>query len=118
MQSLAPAPHRSFVVRALPRAVRQSPVAIVAVVVIVFWIVVALTAPLIAPYPPLEQDVMNRLAPPSAAHWLGTDYLGRDILSRLLAGTRLSVLAAVEAVVIALVLVLIAIIIVTVPPFL
>ena len=50
---------------ALPRALRQSPVTIVAVLVIVFWLLAALLAPVIAPYPPLEQDVMSRLAPPA-----------------------------------------------------
>ncbi|MGH2615572.1 MAG: ABC transporter permease [Thermomicrobiales bacterium] len=83
---------------------RQSPVAAVAAAVILFWIVVALASPLISPYPPLAQDVMNRLAPPSAAHWLGTDPLGRDILSRIIFGSRLSIPVGVAAVLLALVL--------------
>ena len=95
---------RSRQTRALPRALRQSPVTIVAVLVIVFWLLAALLAPLLAPYPPLEQDVMNRLAPPSSAHWLGTDPLGRDILSRILYGARLSLPVGVAAVLLALVL--------------
>ena len=47
-------------------------------------------APLIAPYGEAEQDVLARLQPPSAAHWFGTDELGRDVLSRILYGSRLS----------------------------
>jgi peptide/nickel transport system permease protein len=88
----------------LPYGVRLSPVAILAVAVLVFWVLVALFAPVIAPYPPLEQDVMTRLAPPSAEHWLGTDPLGRDILSRILYGSRLSIPVGVAAVLLALVL--------------
>jgi peptide/nickel transport system permease protein len=53
-------------------------------------VALALLAPLISPYDPLDQDVLTRLAPPSAEHWLGTDSYGRDILSRLLWGARLS----------------------------
>ena len=59
---------------------------------------------LISPYPPLEQDVMSRLAPPSAEHWLGTDPLGRDVLSRILFGSRLSIPVGIAAVLLALVL--------------
>jgi peptide/nickel transport system permease protein len=57
---------------------------------------------LLAPYDPLHQDVSQLLRGPSSRHLLGTDYLGRDVLSRLMAGTRLSVLSALEAVAVAL----------------
>ncbi len=56
----------------------------------VLLIVVALAAPLLAPYNPYAQNLADRLAPPSAAHWLGTDELGRDLLSRLIYGGRLT----------------------------
>jgi peptide/nickel transport system permease protein len=59
---------------------------------------------LLAPYNPEAQDVSNLLKGSTSAHLLGTDYLGREVLSRLMAGTRLSVLSALEAVAIALVL--------------
>ena len=88
----------------LARALRQSPLTIVALLLIVAWLLVALLAPAIAPYPPLEQDVMSRLAPPSSSHWLGTDPLGRDILSRIVFGARLSLPVGVAAVLLALVL--------------
>jgi peptide/nickel transport system permease protein len=51
----------------------------------------------IAPYPPAEQDLASRLAGPSEAHWLGTDHLGRDTLSRLLDGGRFSLTIAAIA---------------------
>ncbi|MDR2516135.1 MAG: ABC transporter permease [Spirochaetaceae bacterium] len=55
------------------------------------WIVLALLAPLIAPYDPLAQDLAARFEPPGAAHPFGTDSLGRDILSRVLMGARVSI---------------------------
>src|SRR5690606_13956022 len=61
-------------------------------------VVVAIFAPWIAPYPPEQIDVLNRLAGPSAEHWLGTDQLGRDTLSRLIHGSRIALLAALPAV--------------------
>lgn len=62
------------------------------------WIVVALAAPLIAPYRFDGADVTIRLMPPSAAHWLGTDALGRDVLSRLIWGSRISLFAGIVVV--------------------
>jgi peptide/nickel transport system permease protein len=61
----------------------------------------ALAAPMVAPYDPLKQDLTRMLAGPSAAHPLGTDDLGRDVLTRLLYGARLSLGAACLAVAIA-----------------
>ncbi len=55
------------------------------------WIVVALLADVLAPYDPLYVDVLARFQPPSAQHWLGTDTLGRDVLSRVLVGSRISI---------------------------
>jgi peptide/nickel transport system permease protein len=51
-----------------------------------------------SPYPPAEIDIANKLAPPSAAHWLGTDSLGRDIASQLLVGAQNSIVVGVVAV--------------------
>src|SRR5204862_471482 len=56
-------------------------------------IVVALAAPLLAPYDPLAQNLGNILARPGRAHWLGTDNVGRDVLSRVIWGTRVSLVA-------------------------
>jgi peptide/nickel transport system permease protein len=65
-----------------------SKTAIVGLVIILFWIVGAIFAPLLTPYTPTEQDYTAQNAPPSAQHILGTDSLGRDIWSRLIYGAR------------------------------
>lgn len=59
-------------------------------VVVLAWVFVAAFAPLLSPYDPNFVDVANRLKPPSAAHWLGTDALGRDVYTRLIYGARVS----------------------------
>lgn len=66
---------------------------------VVFMIVVtlALLAPWIAPHDPLEQDIFNKLSPPTEKFWLGTDQFGRDIFSRLLYGARYSLLIGIVA---------------------
>ena len=61
-------------------------------VMVVLFVVCALFAPWIAPYDPARIDLPQRLMGPSAAHWFGTDELGRDILSRLIYGARISML--------------------------
>jgi len=61
-------------------------------------VAVAILAPWLAPHDPLEQDVFYRLKPPSDDHLLGTDYYGRDILSRLLYGARISLVIGLVAV--------------------
>ncbi|AUI50522.1 ABC transporter permease [Arthrobacter crystallopoietes] len=73
--------------------------ALLPAVVILLAIVVLSVAlsPWISPYPPAEQDLSARLAPPSTAHWLGTDHLGRDTLSRLLDGGQFSLTIAALA---------------------
>jgi peptide/nickel transport system permease protein len=58
--------------------------------VLMLLLVLALAAPLIAPYPPESLDLGHRREAPSAAHWFGTDELGRDVLSRILYGARVS----------------------------
>jgi peptide/nickel transport system permease protein len=59
---------------------------------IALFMLTALVGPLVAPYSPIEQNLDNILAGPSAAHWLGTDENGRDVLSALLHGARLALL--------------------------
>jgi peptide/nickel transport system permease protein len=76
----------------------------VALALLGFVAVLSAFGSLLAPYDPVHQDVAQLLHGPSAHHLLGTDYLGRDVLSRLMAGTRLSVLSALEAVAVGLVL--------------
>lgn len=70
-------------------------------VVMVILIFTAVAAPLISPYDPTRQSLKIALAPPSTQHLLGTDFLGRDTLSRLIYGSRISLLIAVGAITIA-----------------
>ncbi|GAA4617176.1 ABC transporter permease subunit [Saccharopolyspora hordei] len=70
---------------------------VLAGLVLVLVVLVVLFPDWFTPYPPERTDLRNVLQAPSAAHWLGTDQLGRDVLSRLLDGTRLSVAIAVLA---------------------
>jgi peptide/nickel transport system permease protein len=77
---------------------RQSVLARVGFAAALLLIFCALLAPLIAPANPATQDLPARLESPSRAHWMGTDELGRDVLSRVLYGTRVSLLVAVSVV--------------------
>ncbi|MGQ3142425.1 nickel transporter permease [Rhizobium oryzihabitans] len=69
---------------------KSNPLAVIGLTIIVVFIALSLLAPLIAPYDPAAQNLGNRLAFPNAAHWFGTDELGRDILSRILYGGRVT----------------------------
>ncbi|MBF0374940.1 MAG: D,D-dipeptide ABC transporter permease, partial [Alphaproteobacteria bacterium] len=71
-------------------ALSRNRLAMVGLAIVGGLVVVAALAPWLAPYPPDLTDLGARLRPPSAAHWLGTDEMGRDILSRLLHGARLT----------------------------
>jgi len=77
------------------------PVAVIGLAVIVLFVVVAIFAPLIAPYDPVATSWSAIRKAPSAAHWMGTDENGRDVLSRVIFGARASLLAGVVAVLIA-----------------
>jgi ABC-type dipeptide/oligopeptide/nickel transport system permease subunit len=67
-------------------------------VLVVIIFIVAIFAPLLAPYNPLKTDAYNIIKSPSIHHWLGTDQLGRDILSRIIYGTQTSLLIGFSAV--------------------
>src|SRR3569833_1943015 len=69
--------------------------------IIVLWVLVAIFAPLLTPYAPEMVDVTKRLQPPSQLHWLGTDMLGRDVLTRLFYGARISLFTGIVVVVVA-----------------
>jgi len=81
-------------------AVRE-PLTMVALAVIALFAIGAVLASVVAPYDPLAQDLASRLQPPSQAHWLGTDQLGRDLLSRILYGARISLIVGVVVVALA-----------------
>jgi len=73
------------------------PLAVIGLVIVVAMVTIALFANQIAPYPPAKIDVLNKLQGPSAAHWFGTDHLGRDLLSRIIFGARTALSIAVVA---------------------
>jgi len=83
----------------LPRLARHNPLAAVGVVLVVVFVLCALFAPWIAPQDPAHIDLPNRLQPPSSQHLCGTDELGRDILSRLIWGARISMFVGSSVVV-------------------
>src|SRR3546814_1278859 len=69
----------------------RSPLAVAGLVIIVGVLLVMALAPVISPYDPNALDLRSRLAPPGPEHWLGTDQVGRDLLSRIIWGARVSV---------------------------
>lgn len=85
-------------------AVLRQRLGAVSLAILAVVVALAVFGPLLAPHDPLAQDASALLQGPSGAHWLGTDDLGRDTASRLLAGSTLSLVAAVEAVAVGLVL--------------
>jgi peptide/nickel transport system permease protein len=72
------------------RALSRNPLTMVGAAIILGLLFVAAFAPWLAPFTPFEGDLAARLQPPSAAHWMGTDELGRDILSRVIYGARIT----------------------------
>jgi peptide/nickel transport system permease protein len=71
-------------------SLRGNPLAFSGLAIVVFLLLVALLGPSIVTGSPFDQDLQGRLAPPSAVHWFGTDSLGRDILVRLVYGSRIT----------------------------
>ena len=80
---------------AAARLLLRNPLAVIGGAIILLLILTAAFAPLIAPESPLGQNLSNRLLPPSAEHWMGTDELGRDIFSRVVFGARITLLIVV-----------------------
>ncbi|MGX1740743.1 nickel transporter permease [Bosea sp. NPDC055353] len=85
-------------------AFKRNPMAVAGLVIIVLLLLIAAFAPVIAPFDPIAQTLDKRLLPPSATNWFGTDALGRDIFSRIVYGTRIT-------------LVIVLLVVVTVGPF-
>ncbi len=84
------------------RRFRHHPPALVGLGIILTFVLLAVFAPLISPYDPVAQDLSSAVQGPSASHWFGTDQLGRDVATRLMYGTRISLLIGVLAVLIGL----------------
>ncbi|RWL42946.1 MAG: ABC transporter permease [Mesorhizobium sp.] len=66
----------------------RSPTFLTGLGILLFWVICALFGEHFVPYDPLDADIINTLAPPSAEHWFGTDQLGRDVFSRVIVGSR------------------------------
>ncbi len=97
----APNAGRSQTWRRVWRTLRN-PLSLGGLSIIGLLIVVAVAAPAIAPYDPLRTDTFSRLRPPSTDHFFGTDQLGRDIFSRIIHGSRISLRIAILAAAVAL----------------
>jgi ABC-type dipeptide/oligopeptide/nickel transport system permease subunit len=82
----------------------RHPLAVVGLVMVAVVFFTAVAAPLLAPHDPKRQDLTRTLQEPSAAHWFGTDELGRDQLSRVIYGTRIAVTVGVASILLALVI--------------
>lgn len=96
-EEILPSKSRNLWVDAIHRLVK-SKTSVVGLVIILILIITALIAPLIATHNPIAQDIPNRYQPPTGENWLGTDELGRDIFSRIVYGTRISIQIGVIAV--------------------
>jgi peptide/nickel transport system permease protein len=84
-------------------AASGGPGAFIGLCLVAMLVAIAVLAPLVAPYDPMQVDILNKLADPDSAHWFGTDQSGRDVLSRVIWGTRASLEVSTLAVVIGLV---------------
>jgi peptide/nickel transport system permease protein len=79
------------------RLIVRSKTFLIGAAVLGFWILMALLGSTIAPHDPYADDILNKLKAPSGAHWFGTDSLGRDVFSRVLAGARGIIVVALLA---------------------
>ncbi|RLE31734.1 D,D-dipeptide ABC transporter permease [Candidatus Acetothermia bacterium] len=86
---------RGLTWRDIARHVLRNPLSLSGLIIIILLILLAVLAPFIAPYDPFATDPLQKLQPPSTKHLMGTDGLGRDILSRVLYGTRISLWIAI-----------------------
>jgi peptide/nickel transport system permease protein len=94
--------------RALSRTIRQQPLAVVGLTLVVLFVLCATFAPWLSPHDPAQLNLTGRLLPPGHQHWFGTDELGRDILSRIIYGARISMTVAVSVVTLSLAIGLVA----------
>jgi peptide/nickel transport system permease protein len=99
---VAPPAPASSALQATLRAFNTNKASWIGLAIFLIVVAAAILAPLIAPHDPLDQDVLDRLKPPSAEHLLGTDYYGRDTFSRLLYGARVSLVIGIVSTLIAM----------------
>jgi peptide/nickel transport system permease protein len=84
----------------LLKLLMKNPAIIIGMVIVLIWLVLALLAPLLAPFDPLEQHITDRLQAPNQTYRMGTDELGRDIFSRVLYGGRITIPAGLAVIII------------------
>jgi peptide/nickel transport system permease protein len=84
------------------RRLRRDHAAVAGLIIILALIAIAIAAPWITPYDPNDQSFRIKLKPPSSEHWLGTDEFGRDVLSRILVGTRVALYVGIVPVIVAM----------------
>lgn len=96
-------PPRRSALRAIVRAFNTNKTSWVGLGLFVFVALMALLAPWISPHDPIEQDILSKLQGPSGTYWFGTDYFGRDILSRILHGAQYSLFIGLTATIFAMV---------------
>ncbi len=82
----------------------RNPLMVLGIFVVVMWVLIAIFTPQLAPYGPLEQNIPERLQEPGPGHLMGTDQLGRDVLSRVLYGSRISLPFSLLVIIVAFVL--------------
>ncbi len=90
-------------IRFLVNQSRRNPLMIVGIAICLLWILISIAAPVISPYGPLQQNMVNRLQPPGGDYAMGTDQLGRDVLTRVLYGGRVSLPAGLLVIVVAMI---------------
>jgi len=98
LATIRPASGLSATLRHARHVITENPVTGVAFALFMLLVLAALFGPYVVPYDPLATDTAASLKPPSAAHWFGTDQLGRDIFSRVVVATRLDMIIAVSSV--------------------
>src|SRR5215211_5448305 len=91
------APRRPGWVRMISQFARRRTLGFAGGMVVVLMILLAVLAPVLAPYDPLETSFLDQLKPPSSEHWLGTDTFGRDVFSRLVYGAQTALLVGFVA---------------------
>ncbi len=89
--------------RTLRFQIKRNPLMVVGVLVCIAWVVISIGADAFAPYGPMQQNMTNRLQPPNGQNTFGTDQLGRDVLTRVMYGGRISLPAGLLVIIVALV---------------
>ena len=103
LQTAAPSPLEYFA-KATLKAFNTNKTSWIGLVVFLIVVVVAVLAPVLAPFDPNDQNILEKLRAPTSEHWLGTDSFGRDTLSRLIYGARISLVIGVVSTLAAMVI--------------